>query len=101
MLASDGCNTAPVSALILVVVWLISSTAMFLLAASLPILLMKSPITAQRLLAAHWTASLFGAVGIFLTSDAPRALGKARANRMEMASMTMRLVLGGGKDGEG
>ena len=75
-----GCITAPVSGLILVVIWLVRRTAIFLIAASWPTLDMKSPMTAQR-----------------LPASSP-VLGKAMANRVEMESTTIRPVSEGGKD---
>lgn len=70
---------------------------MFFVAASLLILDIKSPITAQRLPAAQCAASLLlaGVCWLFALSA---VLGKAKANKVEMESTTMRLVSVGGKD---
>lgn len=95
-----GCSRAPVSDRTLVVIWLVKRIAMFLLAASLLIFDMKSPITAQRLPDAHCAASLFLAAGCWLLAFSP-VLGKAMANNVEMESTTMRLVSVGGKDEDG
>ena len=97
-----GCNTAPVSALILVVVWFVNRTAIFFVAASLAILEIRSPITAQRLPDAHWAASLFLAAGFcWPLALSPAVLGKAKANRVDMESTTIRVVSAGGKEEDG
>lgn len=70
---------------------------MFFVAASLLILDIKSPITAQRLPDAQCAASLF-LTGICWSLAMSAVLGKAKANKVEMESTTMRLVSGGGKD---
>lgn len=92
-----GCSRAPVSNRTLVVIWLVKRIAIFLVAASLLIFDIKSPITAQRLPDAHCTASLFLAAGCWLLAF-PLVLGKAMANNVEIESTTMRLVSVGGKD---
>ena len=74
---------------------------MFLVAANLPILEMKSPMTAHLLLAAHCAASDLLAGVAWWGLKGSRDLGKAEAKRVEIASVTMRLVSGGGKFGDG
>ena len=70
---------------------------MLFVAASLLSLDMKLPITAQRLPEAHCAASLFLAGFCWLLAFSA-VLGKAKANKVEMESTTMRLVPVGGKD---
>ena len=73
---------------------------MFFVAASLLILDIKSPITAQRLPDAQYAASLFLAeICWLLTFSAD--LGKAKANKVDIESTTMRLVCLGGNDEDG
>ena len=72
--------------------------AIFLVAANLPILDIKSPITAQRLPEAHCAASLFLAAGCCLLLVSSPVFGKAIANKVEMDSTTIRLVSEGGKE---
>lgn len=69
---------------------------MFLVAAILLILDIESPSTAQRLPDAQWAASLF-LTGVCWLLAFSAVLGKAKANRVEMESTTMRLVSVGGK----
>lgn len=91
-----GCSTAPVSDLTLVVIWLVKRIAMFLVAASLLILDIKSPMTAQRLPDAQCAASLF-LTGICWLLAFSAVLGNAKAIKVEIESTTMRLVSVGGK----
>ena len=91
-----GCSTAPASEVTLVVIWLVKRIAMFQVVASLLILVIMSPITAQRLPDAHCAASFFRTVVCWLLTFSP-VLGYARANNVDKESMTMRLVSGGGE----
>ena len=70
---------------------------MFPVAASLLILDIKSPMTAQRLPDAHCAASLFlSCICLLLVFSG--TLGNAKANKVEMESITMRLVSADEKD---
>ena len=69
---------------------------MFFVAASLLIFDIKSPITAQRLLDAQCAASLCLTEVCWLLSFSA-ILGKAKANKVDMESTTMRVVSSGGK----
>ena len=70
---------------------------MFFVAASLLILDINSPITAQRLPDAQCAVSLFLIGGCWLFAFSV-GLGKAKANKVDTESTTMRLVSVGGKD---
>lgn len=70
---------------------------MFFVAASLLILDIKSPITAQRLPDTQCAVSVFFTGGCWLFAFSA-VLGKAKENRVDMESTTMRLVSVGGKD---
>lgn len=86
---------APVSDLILVFIWFVIRTAMFLVAASLPILEMKSPITAHRLPEAPCIASLL-LIGVCWLFGFSADLGKASAKTVATESMTITEVSDGG-----
>ena len=70
--------------------------AIFFVAASLLILDIKSPITAQRLPNAQCAASLFLTEVCWLLVFSAD-LGKAKANKVDMESTTTRLVSVDGK----
>lgn len=70
---------------------------MFFVAASLLSLDIKSPITAQRLPDAQCAASLF-LTGFCWLLALSAVLGKAKANKVDRESTTIRPVSVGGKD---
>ena len=71
--------------------------AIFFVAASLLILDIKSPITAQRLPDAQFAASLL-LTGVCWLLAFSAVLGKAKANKVDIESTTMRLVSVGGNE---
>lgn len=96
-----GCSVAPVSGLILVVVWLVRRMARFWVAASLVSLEMMSLMMGHFRLVAHWVGlgvCFVGGWGGFLGG---RGFGNARVIRVEIESIIIRLVPWGGKLGVG
>lgn len=98
-LVMEGCRTARASSRILVVVWLINSTAMFLVAANFSRVVIRESITAERRLRAQCAAALFLGFGCGSFIACAEGLGKASWIGVEILSMIRRLVFGGGNWG--